>query len=156
LTGSYFWYKAIRIGGVWYDVGAEKEAGMTSDQALIRGQRVSAVKVERARELRRGMTPAEKLLWERLRGGSFDGLRWRRQQVIDGFIVDFYCHAARLVVELDGAVHNQQAEYDSARDTALAARHLLIVRFTNTEVETDITNVLARIHSTCQERIQPE
>ena len=52
---------------------------MTSDQALIRGQRVRAVKLERSRDLRRDMTPAEKLLWERLRGGQLDGLRWRRQ-----------------------------------------------------------------------------
>ena len=127
---------------------------MSSDQSLIRGQRVRAVKVARAREPRRGMTPAEKLLWEWLRRGSFDGLRWRRQQVIDGFIVDFYCHAARLVVELDGAVHSNQVEYDAARDATLAARDLLILRFTNTKVETDISSVLARIHSTCQERIQ--
>jgi very-short-patch-repair endonuclease len=127
---------------------------MTSDQSLIRGQRVSAVKLERARELRQSMTPAEKLLWERLRGHSPDGLRWRRQQVIDGFIVDFYCHAARLVVELDGAVHNQQAEYDSARDATLATRDLLILRFSNTEVERDIIGVLARIRQTCQERIR--
>ncbi len=129
---------------------------MTSDQSLIRGQRVSAVKVERARELRRDMTPAEKLLWERLRGGQLNGLRWRRQQVIDGFIVDFYCHAARLVVELDGAVHNNQVEYDAARDATLAARNLLTLRFTNTEVETAISSVLARIRSKCQERIQAQ
>ena len=127
---------------------------MTSDQALIRGQRVRAVKLERSRDLRRDMTPAEKLLWERLRGGQLDGLRWRRQQVIDGFIVDFYCHAANLVVELDGAVHSQQAEYDSARDAALAAHDLLILRFTNTEVETAISAVLAHIRTTCQERLR--
>ena len=127
---------------------------MTFDQSLIRGQRVSVVKVERARELRRSMTPAEKLLWERLRGHSSDGLRWRRQQVIDGFIVDFYCHAASLVVELDGAIHNNQVEYDTVRDTALAARELLILRFTNTAVETDISSVLARIRQSCQKRIQ--
>ena len=127
---------------------------MSSDQSLIRGQRVSAVKVGRSRELRRGMTPAEKLLWERLRGRSSDGSRWRRQQIIDGFIVDFYCHAASLVVELDGAIHNNQVEYDTVRDTALAARELLILRFTNTAVETDISSVLARIRQSCQKRIQ--
>ena len=127
---------------------------MSSDQSLIRGQRVSAVKVGRARELRRSMTPAKKLLWGRLRGRSSDGLRWRRQQVIDGFIVDFYCHAASLVVELDGAIHNNQVEYDTVRDTALAARELLILRFTNTAVETDISSVLARIRQSCQKRIQ--
>ena len=127
---------------------------MKPDQALIRGQRVSAVKVERSRNLRRGMTLAEKLLWVRLRGGQLNGLRWRRQQVIDDFIVDFYCHAASLVVELDGAVHGQQTEYDGARDAVLAARDLLILRFTNTEVETDISAVLAHIRTTCQERLR--
>ena len=129
---------------------------MTSDQSLIRGQRVSAVKLERARELRRDMTPAEKLLWERLRAHSSDGLRWRRQQVIDGFIVDFYCHAASLVVELDGAIHNNQVEYDAARDATPAARDVLILRFTNTEAETDISSVLARIRQSSQERIQAQ
>jgi very-short-patch-repair endonuclease len=125
---------------------------MTSEQAIIRGQRVSPVKIARSRELRRSMTHAEKLLWERLRGSQVDGLRWRRQQVIDGFIADFYCHAARLVIELDGAIHQQQSGYDAARDNALAAHNLLILRFTNTEVETNINKVLAQIHSTCQQR----
>jgi very-short-patch-repair endonuclease len=101
------------------------------------------------------MTLAEKLLWERLRANQLDGLRWRRQQVIDGFIVDFYCHAASLIVELDGAVHRNQAEYDTARDKALVARNLLILRFTNTEVETSMSSVLAHIRVICQERTAP-
>jgi very-short-patch-repair endonuclease len=98
------------------------------------------------------MTLAEKLLWERLRANQLDGLRWRRQQIIDGFIVDFYCHAASIVIELDGAVHDQRAEYDTARDEILATRGLLVLRITNTEVETDMNGVLARIRATCQER----
>jgi very-short-patch-repair endonuclease len=81
---------------------------MASDQALIRGQRVRAVKLARSRELRHNMTLAEKLLWERLRAHQLDGLRWRRQQIIDGFIVDFYCYAASLIIELDGAIHSNQ------------------------------------------------
>ena len=127
---------------------------MTSDQAIVLGQRVKSVKIERARELRQNMTRAEKLLWNRLRGSQLAGVRWRRQQIIDGFIVDFYCHAASLIVELDGAVHRAQQEYDAARDEILATRNLLILRFTNTEVETNISSVLAHIHKTSQERIQ--
>ncbi len=115
---------------------------MTSDQAIIRGQRVKSVKVERARELRQNMTRAEKLLWHRLRANQLDGVRWRRQQIIDGFIVDFYCHAASLVVELDGSIHRSKQEYDAARDEALATRNLLILRIANTEVETNINGVL--------------
>ncbi|HEY7023163.1 MAG TPA: DUF559 domain-containing protein [Ktedonobacterales bacterium] len=121
--------------------------------SLIRGQHVQHVKVERSRELRRDMTPAEKLLWERLRGSQLDGLRWRRQQVIDGFIVDFYCHSATVVIELDGSVHKNQAEYDTARDDALAQRGLRILRFTNTDMETNIDSVLDQIRTTCQQRI---
>ncbi len=127
---------------------------MTSDQAIVLGQRVKSVKVERARELRRHMTRAERLLWSQLRGGQLGGVRWRRQQIIDGFIVDFYCHAASLIVELDGAVHRNQREYDAARDEILATRNLLILRITNTDVETDINGVLARIRAVCQKRIR--
>ena len=127
---------------------------MTSDQAIVLGQWVKSVKVQRARELRRHMTHAERLLWSQLRGSQLDGVRWRRQQIIDGFIVDFYCHAASLVVELDGASHRNQQEYDAARDEVLATRNLLILRFTNTNVETDMNGVLARIHTVCQERMQ--
>ena len=133
---------------------SERDASMASDQAIVLGQQVKSVKVERARELRRHMTHAERLLWSHLRGGQLDGVRWRRQQIIDGFIVDFYCHAASLIVELDGAVHRNQQEYDAARDEILAARSLLILRFTNTDVETNIYGVLARIHAICQERIR--
>lgn len=67
-------------------------------------------KQERARTLRRVMTPAETCLWEQLRGNRCAGLHFRRQQVIDGFIADFYCHDAGLVVEVDGGVHKQQAD----------------------------------------------
>ena len=128
---------------------------MTTDQPIVLGQRVKSVKVERARDLRRTMTRAERLLWARLRGSQLDGIRWRRQQIIDGFIVDFYCHAARLIVELDGAIHRDQQEYDSARDEVLATRNLLILRIANTAVETNINTVLAQIQTTCQERIRP-
>ena len=128
---------------------------MTTDQPIVLGQRVKSVKVERARDLRRTMTRAERLLWARLRGSQLDGVRWRRQQIIDGFIVDFYCHAARLIVELDGAIHRDQQEYDAARDEVLATRNLLILRIANTAVETNINTVLAQIQTTCQERIRP-
>ena len=70
---------------------------------IIIGQRIDPAKAQRARELRRRMTTEEKALWQRLRANRLDGFHFRRQQVIDGFIVDFYCHAASLVVETDGA-----------------------------------------------------
>ena len=62
-------------------------------------------KKERAHQFRREITPSEAALWQALRANRLGGLHFRRQQIIDGFIADFYCHAAGLVVELDGSVH---------------------------------------------------
>ena len=77
---------------------------------IVIGQPVDDAKVERANELRREMTAAERRLWNCLRANRLAGLHFRRQQVIDGFIVDFYCHASALIVEVDGPVHEEQTE----------------------------------------------
>src|SRR5690348_9761707 len=122
------------------------------DYHPMRGQRVAKIKKERSRELRRAMTDAERVLWERLRGGQLLGLRFRRQQVIQGFIVDFYCHAARLIIEVDGGAHSDSAEYDAERDTALAALGLQTVRFTNDDVVTRMDETLARLNALCAQQ----
>jgi very-short-patch-repair endonuclease len=109
----------------------------------------SPIKTQRARELRQQMTPAERTLWRHLRGHQLDGLHFRRQEVIRGFIVDFYCDRARLVVEVDGPIHHQQAGADQERDAILAAADLRVLRVTNDQVEHDIAGVLARIHDLC-------
>jgi very-short-patch-repair endonuclease len=95
------------------------------------------------------MTPAERRLWNGLRANRLGGLQFRRQQVIDGFIVDFYCHAAAVVVEVDGAVHEDRAEYDVERDRIMCARGLRVVRFTNDQVERSLADVLRRIETVC-------
>lgn len=79
------------------------------------------------------MTPAEKILWQELRANRL-GVHFRRQQVIAGFIVDFYCHRAALVVEVDGDIHDLQQEEDARREKALNEIGLRIVRFRNDEV----------------------
>ena len=84
------------------------------------GQKVTKEKQERACELRRDMTPAERLLWKEVRANKL-GVHFRRQQVIQGFIVDFYCHKAGLVVEVDGDIHDLQKEEDERRETVLSA-----------------------------------
>jgi very-short-patch-repair endonuclease len=116
---------------------------------IVWGQRVSAEKVARAKELRHRMTHEEQVLWEHLRAHRLRGLQFRRQQIIDGFIVDFYCHSAGIVVEVDGPIHEQQAEYDAERDRVLSARGLRIVRVRNDEVRQDLATVLARIEAAC-------
>ncbi len=117
---------------------------------IVIGQKVSAAKVARAKELRRRMTPAERVLWSHLRKNQLEGFHFRRQQVIDGFIVDFYCHAAGLVVEVDGEIHQKQAEYDKERDRILAARGLRVLRFQNREVLENLPEVLNRIAAACR------
>jgi len=103
---------------------------------IIPGQHVTKEKLQRSRELRREMTPAEKVLWEELRGSKL-GVRFRRQQVIQGFIVDFYCHKAALVIEVDGDIHDLQKEEDERREKVLSEMGLRIVRFKNDEVMRD-------------------
>src|SRR4051812_32465112 len=98
------------------------------------------------------MTPQEQRLWECLRGKRLGGFHFRRQQPIDGFIVDFYCHAAGLVVEVDGPVHADQVEADAERDHHLTTRGFLVLRVTNDEVSTQLPGVLERIARACLER----
>ncbi|HEX8996748.1 MAG TPA: DUF559 domain-containing protein [Ktedonobacterales bacterium] len=116
-----------------------------NDRQPVRGPRIPAVKRELARSFRRNPTPAEQLLWAHLRGGQLAGARFRRQHFIAGFIVDFYCHSARLVVEVDGGIHRGQAKEDALREQALLDFGLNIVRFSNDAVMGDMTGVLQRI-----------
>ena len=117
---------------------------------IVIGQKVDPAKVQRAKELRRQMTEEEKALWQQLRANRLNGFHFRRQQIIDGFIVDFYCHAVGLVVEVDGEVHQQQAKYDAERDGHLSARGLRVLRVRNQEVREDLPGVLARITAACR------
>ena len=99
------------------------------------------------------MTPQEKAVRQRLRGNQLGGLHFRRQQIIDGFVADFYCHAARVVVELDGLIHLRQADYDRDRDKALATHGLVVMRVTNDEIDLKLDQALRRIESMCRVRL---
>lgn len=99
------------------------------------------------RELRQDSTEAEKLLWAVLRNRNLNGLKFRRQHPLDKFIVDFYCNEKKLVVELDGGVHNEKInkEYDEARTAMLAGLNVIVLRFKNEEVINDVQGVLKKI-----------
>ena len=101
----------------------------------------------RAKELRKNMTPAEKLLWQRLRNYQLDGFYFRRQHPIKYFIADFYCAKADLIVELDGGVHNSpdNKEWDINRTAELEKYGITVIRFTNEEVMNDTENVIRKI-----------
>ena len=115
--------------------------------------RANPVTLETARLLRKSMTYSESLLWEKLKGKQLLGLRFRRQHPIDMFIVDFYCHAARLVIEVDGEIHMDQIEYDDGREADIEKYNIKIIRFTNDEVNNNIEVVLQKIESVIKERI---
>ncbi len=101
-------------------------------------------RIERARQLRRDSTQAERRLWYRLRGGQL-GVRFRRQVPVGPFIADFACVPARLVVELDGGQHVEQAEADARRTRSLEAQGYRVLRFWNHEVLENLEGVLQRI-----------
>jgi very-short-patch-repair endonuclease len=91
--------------------------------------------VELARSNRKNPTPAEQKMWsEILRKRQLEGIKFLRQKPIDGYIVDFYCAALGLVVEIDGDSHADKAEYDTERTHILNAYDLYVVRYTNEEV----------------------
>ena len=99
------------------------------------------------RELRQEATEAEKLLWTELRNRKLDSLKFRRQHPLDKFIVDFYCNEKKLVVELDGGVHNEKInkEYDEARTAMLAGLNIIVLRFKNEDVINNMKEVLRKI-----------
>ena len=97
------------------------------------------------RSMRQNMTVAEQALWEAIRGNRCCRLHFRRQQVIDGFIVDFYCHRAGIVIEVDGTSHLERERYDAQREGVLRTRGLRILRFTNEQVIDDLNAVLQDI-----------
>jgi very-short-patch-repair endonuclease len=120
-------------------------------------QRVDNEKILQARDLRKSMTHAESILWEELRNKRMSEFKFRRQQIIEGFIVDFFCNAAKLVVEIDGSVHDvpEQKQLDEHREHVFQARGLTVIRFKNEEIEFDIDSVLEEIQTTLLGRASP-
>jgi very-short-patch-repair endonuclease len=98
-----------------------------------------------SRELRKEQTPEETLLWEILRNRQFMNLKFRRQHVIEGFVVDFYCHELRLAIEVDGGVHNNQKDYDELRQSLIEDKGIRFIRVQNEEVNRDVNILLEKI-----------
>ena len=98
---------------------------------------------EVARQFRKEPTPSENILWQALRGRKLEGRKFRRQQPIGAFIVDFFCGAERLIVEVDGGVHDSQQEADRQRQELLESLGLRVVRVSSELVETRLDEALA-------------
>lgn len=110
-----------------------------------------------SRELRNNMTDAERVLWARLRGKQLLDVQFYRQKPIGPFIADFYCHAAALVIEVDGGQHYEaeHARKDAERDKYLAEAGLLVLRFDNRQVLLETDAVIEKILRVMQERQIP-
>lgn len=121
---------------------------------VVRGQRISPEKMELAKQLRRSMTPAERELWQELRANRMRGLQFRRQQVIAGYIADFYCDAVGMIIEVDGLIHEAQQDWDVERQQAIEQLGITVLRFTNDEVLGNLADVLERI-STAIDMLNP-
>ena len=105
----------------------------------------------RAKKLRQNMSEAETRLWHHLRAGRLNGYKFRRQQPMGNYIVDFVCVTPKLIIEADGGQHAEQAEYDQARSLYLNGLGFTVLRFWNDEILRQTDDVLAEILRVLQE-----
>lgn len=103
------------------------------------------------------MTRAEIILWSRLRSKKINGYKFRRQQPIFDYIVDFYCDELKLIIEVDGEIHslNEKPKYDLKRDNILKINGYHITRLSNFEIETEINSTINKIISYISENLSP-
>jgi len=107
---------------------------------------------EKAHGLRKNMTKAEIIVWEKLKNRKLFKVRFRRQHPVDIFVVDFYCHELKLAVEIDGGIHlaKEISEYDNGRTYDIEKFGIRIIRFTNEQVLNNIDivqqEILIKIH----------
>jgi very-short-patch-repair endonuclease len=107
----------------------------------------------RARQLRREMTPQEERLWSCLRGCRLEGFKFKRQVWKGGYIADFYCWEAKLIVEADGSQHSDDLGYDAARNGFFRSEGYEVLRFWNNEIDGDLEGVLTAIRASLLSRV---
>ena len=110
--------------------------------------------MQASRRLRRNLSPPEAKLWLRLQG-SPSGVRFRKQYAFGPYVADFYCPAAKLVIEIDGLIHDFTADYDAARDQYAQELGLRIIRIPASQVMADATAVADALIAMCAEKTGP-
>jgi very-short-patch-repair endonuclease len=122
-------------------------AYLSKSATLILNMGASPELFERARELRKTQTEAEKKLWDAIRSRKCNGLKFRRQHPWYRLILDFYCHEHLIAIEVDGRIHTlpERAEYDTFRSSMLKEFGIKVIRATNEEVLGNLDAVLDRI-----------
>ena len=111
---------------------------------------------EVARQLRKTATPSEDILWKALRGRKLEGRKFRRQQQLGPFVVDFFCAQERLVLEVDGGVHNSQSNLDSERQRLIESLGLRFLRVSAREVEEDLEESLRKVRESFRVEHHPQ
>ena len=110
--------------------------------------------IQYSRELRKSMTPAERMFWQEVKNKKLNGYKFLRQHPLfykfwgkkKFFIADFYCRELKLIVEIDGGIHESQKDYDQQRSEILEQdKNLRIIRFKNEEVFKDLPGVINRV-----------
>ncbi len=108
-----------------------------------------------ARALRKNMTFAEVILWQKIRKRAF-GVQFHRQVPMLNYIVDFYCHEIGLVIEVDGSSHDHKYLYDAKRQGALEKQGVIFLRFTNKQVLKNLFGVLLAIEAKVEELVEEQ
>ncbi len=119
-----------------------------SDEEYYRAKSSAALWVKLkplAREMRHKPTPAENKLWQRIRGRQVQGAKFRRQHAIERFIIDFYCAGARLIIEVDGSIHEHTPDEDAIRQEFLEGLGFRVLRFKNAEILQSLDSVVEKI-----------
>lgn len=105
------------------------------------------VKIQLAREFRKNPTKSEKIMWGVLRNRQFLNYKFRRQFLIEGYLVDFFCHELKLAIEIDGGVHFQQVEADKKRQVIIENNNVRFLRIKSNDVENNLSLVKENIKS---------
>ena len=125
--------------------------GIKDKDNIVTNQRIADSTRQLALEMRQKMTPSERSLWSELRNNRLAGWHFRRQQIIDGFIVDFYCHKAGLIIGVYGPIHDSQQDMDAEREAVFLDRGLKILLFTTDQVMNEMPSVLEDVRQSLQQ-----
>jgi very-short-patch-repair endonuclease len=129
------------------------EGGKPNQSYSIRNQKINPKKLELARHFRKNPTESEDVVWQMLRNRQIKNLKWRRQQIIEGFIVDFYCAELNVILEIDGSVHDKDEvrEYDAFRTSLFTSKGIRIFRLKNEDCDKQhLTELIENIISSHQ------
>ena len=109
------------------------------------------IKKRFARELRKDQTRAEEVVWKLLRNRRYLEFKFRRQHVVEGFVIDFFCKELRLGIEVDGGIHLNRKEYDGIRQMIIESEGIRIIRVSNAEIKKDPESLLVKIRQTIED-----